>query len=150
MRRKMIMMAAICVMLLGISGCGQAEQKLESTVSKVEQEASKILSEDKAAIEGFIATLTEDVKKIQEGIEMDGKATLEVLKEDEQTIKYQFTLAEEAAATEVSELEAKAAGLEKTVQEHLEGLKETGVADAKAVVQFVNQEGKELYSKIFQ
>lgn len=148
-KKLFVLTASVLVLALAFAGCGQAEKDVENTVSKIEQEAGKIVAEDKSAIESFLATIEGDVQKIEEAVEMDGKATLKILKEDEKTIKYQFTVAEEAVSTEVSELEAKATGLEQNIQEHLKSLKETGIADVKAVVQFVDKEGNELYSKIF-
>lgn len=131
--KKFLTILLACFMLgVGLVGCGQTGEEVKSAFS------------------GAVAEFQKDVKAIEETIEMDGKAALEILEEGEKTVKYKFTVAEEAVATEVSELEKKAVSMEEQIMSHLKALEDKGVAEAEAVVQFVDKEGKELYSKIFK
>lgn len=147
MKKKILALIAACILLcLPLTGCAQTGE----TMSKVESEAEKLLEEGKKILEGALAEIQKDAKKVEEAVQMEGKAALEILQEDEKTLKYKFTVAEEAAATEIGELEKKAAGLETEIQAHLQTLKDKGVKDVQAIVQFVDKEGKELYQKIFK
>ena len=113
MKKRFIAIMASCL-VLGIlfTGCGKGKNDVKDEVTKVESEAGKLLDEGKSAIEGFVSKIQADVKTIEEAVKMEGKATLEIVKEGEETLKYKFTVAEEAVGTEISEFEEKAAGLE--------------------------------------
>ncbi|MDL2225414.1 DUF4854 domain-containing protein [Eubacteriales bacterium OttesenSCG-928-M02] len=121
-------------------GCSDA---VKDDVKKVED-----------ALKGAIEDIQKDADNLVEDMKLKGKATLEVLKEDEKNIKYKFTVLEENAEedmeTSLAALGQKTDALGEDMNKKLTELEEKGVKDAQIVVQYVDKEGKELYSKIFK
>lgn len=156
MKRIMTTLLALCMLggftLAGCSSTTKDELKTagQDAVEDVKNEAGKLGEEAKAGITEFINDVKADTESIVETLELKGKATLDVVHEDEKKVVYKFTEAEDAAALEAKDVEAKVKTAESHFAEKLTELKNKGVADAEIVVQYFDKEGKELYSKVFK
>lgn len=165
MKKYLMMILAVCLVAsLALAGCGAEAEKIESEVesavqemeSKVEEgldaaesEAAELEGEASTAVDSAIETLKADTESILSKLEVKEKAAMEVLKEDEQTVKLEFTVLEADAETEAEAVEAKVAKLESEFIARVNDLKNQGVAEAKLIVSFLDQEGTEIYNKIF-
>lgn len=135
--KKIAVLLAVCLAVSCIFvGCTPKEKKIENEVE--------------SAIETAVDAVKAEAEKIISDIDAEGKYVLEAIKEDEKTLKYEFTVAEEGVEADVAEIEEKVANLEDEVGQRLTALKDAGVKDAQILVRFIDKEGKELYSKIFK
>jgi len=143
----LLAMAAVLAMSIALTGCGEEVKKVED---KVGEEVSNVVAEGEKFVDEAIEAIKGETSTLLTDLGLAEKATVEVVKEDADTVKYKFTVLEQDAETEAKAIEEKIEGAADKFAAKVTELKDKGVEEAKVAIEFVDYEGKELYSKIFK
>lgn len=144
---------ALTVCLLAsffLVGCSNTNEMVEEQKETVEQKMDEMADKGKAAVNQIVDEVKSGAQRLEEDLQIKGKATLEAVEENGNTLKYKFVAAKDSAAMETKEIEEKVAKMDGEIKQRLTDLKNKGVENAKVVVEFVDKEGKQLYSKVFE
>lgn len=150
MKKFSILLAMAVAVCFVFAGCSKTKEEAGEMKDNVEEKVTDMGTQAKNFFTDIRDDINNNAKKIEENLKLGGKATLEAIDEEADTLKYRFTVAGEELSMETKEMEAKAEELADEARTRLQQMKDKGVENAKVVVQFVDREGKELYSRVFK
>lgn len=154
MKKYVVVLTALGLLLcMVLAGCSSAESKVESevedAVSNVESKVEDVAADVRAEVAAFVEAAKGEADKLLQDLLMEEKATVEVIHHDERVVRYEFTILEEDAETELAAIETKMGAMEDAFMGKLAELREKGVEEAQIIVSFLDKEGTEIYSKVF-
>lgn len=129
------------------SGAAQSVVASESQLS--ESAAQAILEQEQSRADEVLAPIIEAAMSEQEllleELELQGKATLEIIQIEQYGYEYRFTVTDTALAGNIAALEAKAEAMRETAQAKFQELKNKGFDAVMVYVTFCNQKGDVLH-----
>lgn len=91
-----------------------------------------------------------ELEKVKEQIEAEGLLVLDVLARDKDTLVYNYKLISADITLDVDVLESELEKQAEVFMNTVEELEKKGAAEAKVIIEYVDHEGKEIYTKVFQ
>lgn len=155
--KKLITVLLSCSMLtvLLLTACGGGGASTGGTSTPASSSSASSSTSEPAddgtnAAQELLDDAKAELEKVKEEIEAEGLLVLDVLARDKDTLVYNYKLVSADVTLDVDVLESELEKQSSTFMATVEELEKKGATEAKVVIEYVDHEGKEIYTKIFQ